>query len=132
MSAEPEWIGTEPVLRIHDDAIGRYGGSAGVRDPGLLESALARPRNMFAYGETDIFQLAAGYALGIARNHPFVDGNKRTAYFVAVLFLDLNDLQLQIEDDERQADYFVEVATGQVSQDELAEFYRENTVPKGR
>ena len=132
MSVEPEWIGTVPALRIHDDVIGRHGGSAGVRDPGLLESALARPRNMYAYGETDIFQLAASYAFGIARNHPFDDGNKRTAYFVAVLFLDLNDLRLQIENDESQATYFEEVATGKVSQDELAEFYRESTVPKGR
>lgn len=74
----------------HDEALAAHGGASGVRDMGLLESALARPRNQFAYGETDVAALAAAYAFGIVRNHPFVDGNKRTAFLTAVLFLERN------------------------------------------
>ena len=133
MSVEPEWIESEQALEIHDDVVERHGGSAGVRDMGLLESALARPKNSYGYGETDIFQLAADYAVGIARNHPFIDGNKRTAFSVAGLFLRINGHSLLTpEVSEEQISYFESVATGKVSQDELAEFYREYTVPKGR
>jgi death-on-curing protein len=78
------------VLIAHDEALAAHGGASGVRDMGLLESALARPQNQFAYGETDVAALAAACAFGIVRNHPFVDGNKRTAFMTAILFLERN------------------------------------------
>jgi death-on-curing protein len=86
-------------------------------------------KNFYAYGEKDICMLAAAYAEGIARNHPFVDGNKRTAYAVAGLFLFLNGLALQIPDTKEQITLFENVAAGHVSKEELAEFYRSNTTP---
>jgi death-on-curing protein len=86
----PVWVRTETVLAVHDQLIARFGGSPGVRDPGLLESALARPENLHAYGRPTVFDLAASYGFGIVKNHPFVDGNKRTGFTVAVLFVELN------------------------------------------
>ena len=87
-----EWIWLEPaaVLAIHDEQIAEHGGGLGVRDPGSLDSALARPINLAAYAQPDAAELAAVYAIAIARNHPFVDGNKRTAYVALELFLDQN------------------------------------------
>jgi len=86
----PFWVERRIVLRAHDEALAAHGGAAGVRDMGLLESALARPQNLFAYGERDAAALAAAYGFGIVRNHPFVDGNKRTAFMTTVFFLELN------------------------------------------
>ncbi|HRK64472.1 MAG TPA: type II toxin-antitoxin system death-on-curing family toxin [Terricaulis sp.] len=86
----PLWVERRIVLRAHDEALAAHGGAAGVRDMGLLDSALARSRNLFAYGEGGAAALAAAYAFGIVRNHPFVDGNKRTAFMTAVFFLELN------------------------------------------
>ena len=92
MSAEPRWLTLELVLGIHTLSIERFGGTHGVRDEGLLASGIARAPNRFAYApDTSMFQLAAAYAFGIARNHPFLDGNKRTAVASAVTFLGLND-----------------------------------------
>jgi death-on-curing protein len=84
------WLSRELILAIHDEQLAEHGGSTGLRDPGLLDSALARPLNRAGYGEPDIAELAAVYALGIARNHPFIDGNKRTAFVALELFLRLN------------------------------------------
>ena len=81
-----EWIAYETVLIFHDAQISEHGGAGGLRDEGGLRSALARPENLAAYGEPDLFDLAAAYARGITQNHPFVDGNKRTAFVVAVAF----------------------------------------------
>lgn len=86
------WLGRDLVLAIHDEQIARHGGAAGLRDSGLLDSALARPINHAAYGEPDIAELGAVYAIAIARNHAFVDGNKRAAFMALVLFLALNGL----------------------------------------
>lgn len=127
--SNPKWISKAQALFIHDQSIIRHGGGTGIRDEGLLESALARPENFYAYGERDLCMLAAAYAEGIARNHPFVDGNKRTAYAIAGLFLYLNGLTLQIPDTEAQITLFENVAAGHVSKEELAEFYRSNTTP---
>ena len=85
-----EWIQLEVVLAIHDQQIAEHGGKDGIRDLGLLESALARPHNLAVYSNPDVFDLAAAYGYGIARNHAFVDGNKRTAYVATLLFLRLN------------------------------------------
>lgn len=92
------WIPIEVVLAIHEDQLARYGGAPGVRDQGLLESALARPLNLAAYGEPDIAALAAAYACGIVRNHPFVDGNKRTGFALLEVFLIRNDWHLDAND----------------------------------
>ncbi len=97
--SEPVWIDLDVVLAIHDEQLAEHGGQAGVRDRGLLESALARPRNQFSYGESFLPRLAASYAFGISRNHPFLDGNKRTSLVVAELFLDLNGLDLTASDE---------------------------------
>lgn len=93
-SNEPVWIETELALAIHDRQLAEHGGPIGVRDASALASALARPRNLWAYGEIDLCALAAAYAYGISRNHPFTDGNKRTAWVLARLFLTLNDIRI--------------------------------------
>lgn len=92
---KPKWITRKQVEFIHEAVIEMGGGAHGLRDAALLESALARPQNQHSYGETDTFQLAASYAEGISRNHAFVDGNKRTAFYVAADFLEQNGYQLQ-------------------------------------
>jgi death-on-curing protein len=86
----PVWIYRETVLILHEQLLAAFGGSSGIRDRGLLESALARPENLFAYGKPDVFDPAASYGAGLVKNHPFVDGNKRIGFAVAVLFLELN------------------------------------------
>jgi death-on-curing protein len=118
---EPVWIDLEVVLAIHDEQLAEHGGQAGVRDRGLLESAMARPRNQFACGERALARLAASHAFGISRNHPFLDGNKRTSLVVAELFLDLNGLELNASDAECVTT-FLALAAGDLSEDELAEW----------
>jgi death-on-curing protein len=87
---EPVWVLRETVYALHDRLLAEFGGAAGVRDEGLLESALSRPVNQLGYGSPALAELAAAYAFGLVRNHPFVDGNKRIGFTVAVLFLELN------------------------------------------
>jgi death-on-curing protein len=86
----PRWVRRETVLTLHDQLLAEFGGASGVRDAGLLDSALARPQNLQAYGKPSVFDLAASYAASLVKNHPFVDGNKRIGFTVAVLFLELN------------------------------------------
>ena len=90
---EPVWVFREVVLMLHEQSLAQFGGSAGVRDEGLLDSALGRPQHRFAYGKPTLFDLAASYAFGLVKNHPFIDGNKRTGFIVAVTFLELNGLR---------------------------------------
>jgi death-on-curing protein len=97
---EPFWLSRQAIEIIHDEQLVEHGGAGGIRDAGLLESALARPRNLFAYGEADICALAAAYAAGIVRNHPFVDGNKRTGFLAAYSFLAVNGLELDAPEAE--------------------------------
>jgi len=87
---EPKWVLPETVQLLHEQLLADHGGSAGVRDAGLLDSALSRPQNLFFYGSPTLFELATSYAFGIVKNHPFIDGNKRTGFTVAILFLELN------------------------------------------
>jgi death-on-curing protein len=87
---EPQWVLRETVLAMHERLLAEFGGLGGVRDDGMLDSALARPQHLFAYGRPNLFELAAAYAFGLVRNHPFLDGNKRIAFTAAVLFLELN------------------------------------------
>lgn len=93
-TAEPRWVSRATLDAMHDAQIREHGGSPGVRDEGLLESALARPRNKWAYGESDVAVLAAAYAFGLAKNHGYVDGNKRSAFTCAALFVALNGCDL--------------------------------------
>jgi death-on-curing protein len=127
MNAEPVWLDKAFVLLLHEIAIKRTGGSQGVRDETLLDSALSRPQNLYHYQPADIFDLAASYAEGLSGNHPFIDGNKRTAFTAAGLFLELNGYQLEAEKDNEQEELFLRLAEGKVSHEELAEWYRQHT-----
>ncbi|MBC7785803.1 MAG: type II toxin-antitoxin system death-on-curing family toxin [Burkholderiales bacterium] len=122
---DPIWISEELTLAIHQRQLAEQGGISGVRDPGLLASALARPRQLFAYADppVDVQAMAASYAFGIARNHPFLDGNKRTTAVVCETFIDLNGQQLQAEDAEMYT-VFLNLAAGSVTEAELAEWLR--------
>jgi death on curing protein len=120
------WIDPAVVLAVHDEQLAEHGGASGVRDQGLLESALARPRNAAAYDpEADAAALAAAYAFGIARNHPFVDGNKRTALVALELFLALNGYELQA-DDAACVEVMLRLAAGDLGEAELAAWVRAN------
>ena len=124
--SEPIWIDLEVVLAIHDEQLAEHGGQAGVRDRGLLESALARPRNQFGYGESSLTRLAAAYAFGISRNHPFLDGNKRTSLVVAELFLELNGFE-PVASDAVCVATFLSLAAGELTEDDLAHWVTENS-----
>ena len=118
------WIATEVALAAHAEQLAEHGGGDGIRDAGMLDSAMARPRNLADYGEPDTAALAAAYAYGIARNHPFVDGNKRTAAVVSETFLLLNGHTLDASDAELVV-AFVALAAGDLSENELADWFRE-------
>jgi len=122
---EWRWVDRRVVLALHAEQLRAWGGGQGLRDEGLLDSALARPRNLAAYGEPDLADLAASYAYGMAKNHPFVDGNKRTALVVCETFLIDNGQSLDASDPEL-AVLFEELAAGGVSEDELAQWLREH------
>lgn len=123
---EPVWVDLDVVLAIHDEQLAEHGGQPGVRDHGLLESALGRPRNQFAYGAQSITRLAASYDFGISRNHPFLDGNKRTSLVVAELFLELNGHEL-LASDVQCVSTFLQLAAGELSEDQLAEWIAANS-----
>ena len=118
------WVSTEVAEAAHLEQIAEHGGGEGVRDARLLESAMARPQNLAAYGKPDTAELAAAYAYGIARNHPFVDGNKRTAAVVSETFLALNGYRLTASDAEVVV-AFVALAPGELSEDELVDWFRQ-------
>jgi death-on-curing protein len=113
----------------HGAQLAEHGGGQGTRDPGALESALARPRNLAVYGAPDAAALAAAYAFGIARNHPFVDGNKRTAAVVSELFLIRNGYALGANDAEVVV-AFLALAAGEVTEDEMADWFRRHIAPR--
>ena len=123
------WITRELTLAIHDRQLVEHGGSSGVRDEGLLDSALARPQQLFAYGEPppDLADLAASLAHGLARNHPFVDGNKRTAAVMCEVFIELNDGHLEADDVELYPQY-IGLAEGSLSESDFAVWLRERIV----
>ena len=116
------------ALAAHLEQLAEHGGGDGIRDPGLFESAMARPQNLAAYEEPDAAALAASYAFGIARNHPFIDGNKRTALVVSELFLAKNGLIVESGDAETLV-AFLALAAGELSEDELADWFRERIQP---
>ena len=121
---EPKWLGLDVALAIHDRQIAEHGGLVGLRVPGMLESALARPVNQWAYGEDDPAKLAAAYAFGIARNHPFSDGNKRTAWVLARLFLRINHHEPRF-DVQEAIETVLDLAAGKLAEDALANWFRE-------
>jgi death on curing protein len=115
------------VLAIHEQQIAEHGGAQGIRDVGLVESALARSQNLAAYGEPDLAAMAAAYAFGIARNHPFLDGNKRTSYVVTLVFLRLNGLDLKA-DEATRLQVWLGLASGELTEEQVAEWIRANIV----
>ncbi len=123
---EPEWIQSGLVETIHQEQINEHGGLTGVRDAGLLDSALARPRQLFSFGDPDLCDLAAAYAFGIARNHPFLDGNKRTAFVVCELFLTVNKASLSA-DDETCIKTMLALAAGEMTAQAYADWLRSVT-----
>ena len=100
MSKEPQWLRTPAVLAIHQRLLFEFGGAEGVRDQGLLESALSRPQHLWHYERPDMLDLAAAYAFGIINNHAFIDGNKRTAYTAAFVFLSINGYEMEADEGE--------------------------------
>ncbi|USA61503.1 type II toxin-antitoxin system death-on-curing family toxin [Qipengyuania citrea] len=124
---EPEWLSLDIALAVHDRQLAEHGGPTGVRDQGMLESALARPLNQWSYGEDDLCALAAAYAYGIARNHPFTDGNKRTAWVFARLFLRLNSQTISFTPKEA-IDTVLALAAGDLTEAELADWFRAHIV----
>ena len=122
---EPKWLSKSPILAVHERQIAEHGGASGARDEGLLESALARPLNQFAYGSGDVVAMAAAYAFGLARNHPFVDGNKRTAFVACELFLAANDHELAAGDEECLA-MMLALAASEIGEGEFAAWLRDS------
>ena len=120
------WLDHDVLRAVHDEQLAEHGGAGGTRDDGLFESALARPENLAAYGEPDVADLAAAYGFGIARNHPFIDGNKRTAFVAVELFLDLNGLELSAGDADCVLTMLA-VAAGQMDEPTFARWLRQRT-----
>jgi death-on-curing protein len=125
---EPIWVHIATARQIHREQLEQFGGLAGVRDEGLFESAMSRPMNLWHYASPSLFDMAASYAFGIANNHPFIDGNKRTAFVVSVLFLELNGLTFAA-DEVSSAEKFIELASGQLPEAELAHWFKLNSTP---
>jgi death on curing protein len=124
---EPRWISKEDILAIHEMVIDETGGSHGVRDEALLESALSRPQNSFHYENVDTFGMASAYAEGICQNHPFIDGNKRTAFLAGATFLQANGYEIGVEQGNEQHEVFMGLANGEISREQLSDWYRDNS-----
>ncbi|MGB3694927.1 MAG: type II toxin-antitoxin system death-on-curing family toxin [Spirulinaceae cyanobacterium] len=123
----PVWIEALVVIAIHSRQLEQHGGSEGIRDEGLLESALFRPKNQFNYGNPTIFDLAAAYGYGLTNNHPFIDGNKRTSYIVMRTFLRLNGYNLQASAIDKY-ETWIRLANNQINEAELASWIEEKSV----
>jgi death on curing protein len=127
---EPRWLTKAVVLAIHSDQVREHGGSLGVRDMGLLESALARPLNVFGYRpDSDLFALAASYGFGVAQNHPFIDGNRRVAFQTMYVFLGLNGVRIAGEEAE-VVEVILRLAAGTMGEDQLASWLRAHSRPR--
>lgn len=126
--SQHRWLTREAIEVIHGEQLSKHSGLAGIKDENALESALAQPLNKAAYGEDDVFALAAAYLYGFVKNHPFSDGNKRTGYLAAFMFLYLNGFLIEAD----QADvieFVLEVAAGEIDEDGATRFLRDFTVP---
>jgi len=122
---QPLWVARQTVDGLHSDLLAEHGGASGLRDEGLLESALARPRQIFAYSECDLAQLAAAYVAGIVKNHPFIDGNKRTGFMTGYVFLERNGLHFTASEAEA-AQAVLELAAGTIDETGFALFLRDH------
>lgn len=124
----PVWVAREAALAVHEQLLAEFGGDSGVRDRGLLDSALSRPENKFAYEKPTLFELAAAYAFGIVKNHPFADGNKRTGFTAAIMFLERNSMRFNAG----EADAVIRtlaLAAGDMTETGYARWLAENSSP---
>ena len=122
----PVWVLRETVLTLHEQSLAEFGGAAGIRDEGLLDSALGKPENLSAYGKPTIFDLAASYGFGLVKNHPFIDGNKRAGFITAVTFLELNGFRFEATEVEA-AVRTLALAAGEMSEKEYSAWLKENS-----
>jgi death on curing protein len=126
---EPAWLRKDVLLAIHERLLAEHGGSSGIRDSGLLESALAKPNNLFVYGKNPtIFDLASAYACALIKNHPFIDGNKRTGFLAAFLFLELNGCEFLAEERDVVVNTLA-VAEGTMNEEHYAAWLKDNSKP---
>ena len=123
---EPVWVLREVVFMLHEQSLAQFGGSPALRDEGLLDLALSKPQNLFAYGKPSVFDLAASYGFGLVKNHPFIDGNKRAGFVGAVLFLELNGYQFQATEVEA-ALRTLALAAGEMSEAAYAAWLKANS-----
>jgi death-on-curing protein len=124
--SEPIWVSRRVLELLHDESLAEHGGAEGLRDSGLLDSAMARAQNIYAYeNDADLIRLAAAYAIGIAKNHPFVDGNKRAVFIAAGLFLRLNGIRLKADKAEAVL-VVLDLAAGELTESQFAEWLRRN------
>lgn len=122
---EPRWLAKEVVLAIHQELLAEFGGIEGLRDEGMLESALGKPRNLWMYGKPTLYDLAASYAFGIARNHPFLDGNKRIAFISAYVFLGRNGLRIEATEADATV-AMLALASGEMSEAQFSRWLESN------
>ena len=122
----PVWVLRETVLTLHEQSLAEFGGAAGIRDEGLLDSALGKPENLLAYGKPTLFDLAASYGFGLVKNHPFIDGNKRAGFTVAVVFLELNGYRFHATEADA-ALRTLALAAGEMSEVEYAAWVKANS-----
>ena len=125
---EPLWLELPVILAIHDRLLSEHGGLAGIRDRGLLESAIGKPGNLFTYGKPSVFELTASYSFGIAKNHAFIDGNKRTAFVTAAAFVDSNGYELIASEAEATL-AMLALAAGDKSEAEMASWFEIHSQP---
>jgi death on curing protein len=125
MASEPKWLTYDQVVAIHSRQLRRFGGAAGLRDDGLLRSAIERPLNKWHYEQSELPELAAAYAFGLAKNHAFVDGNKRIAFMSMIVFLRKNDVRFA-PDQAHATKIIMSLAAGEVSEESLARWIRDN------
>ncbi len=128
MKAEPVWIDEREILAFHEELLARFGGAAGIRDAGLLESALNRPLQLFHYGDPTLPEMAAAYGAGIVKNHPFLDGNKRTGFLAAALFLETNGYRFEATEEE-VVERTLALAAGAIDEAEYSVWLERSSVP---
>lgn len=125
---EPKWITKDILLAVHAELLNRFGGLSGIRDEGLLDSAINRPKHLLSYGSPTLLQMAASYAHGIVKNHPFLDGNKRTGFMSAYIFLGVNGWSLQAPEEEAVLETLA-LAAGETSEEAYAAWLERTSVP---
>lgn len=122
----PVWVLRDTVLLLHEQLLAEFGGLAGIRDEGMLDSALGKPENLFAYGKPNLFDLAASYGFGLIKNHPFIDGNKRVAFLTALIFLELNGYKFQASEADA-AVRTLALAAGELTESAYADWLKANS-----